>query len=150
MGVASKEIVVNCSPKDCYDAIVDFESYKEFSKELKKIKILKHSGNTWEVFFEVDLFKTVTYTNKLVGKPGKELKWTLIESNLLKTSNGSWVLKDLGDNQTHITYSVDIEIALPVPGMIAKMLVGSSLPAMLESFKKYAEKRAEKPTKKKK
>lgn len=140
MAEASSSIVIKANPKACYEVITDYESYPDFLKETKEVEVKKKSGNNADVYFKVEVIKSVEYTLKMVGKPGKSVTWTLIEGSFFKKNNGSWELEEQKDGSTKATYSVDIEVGgLFVPGAITKMLVGSSLPSMLESFKKRIE-----------
>ena len=44
------------------------------------------------------------------------IRWSLVEGNMMKVSNGSWELRDEG-GRTRARYSVDIQIAKPPPSL---------------------------------
>lgn len=139
MAQASNTIEIKAPIKDCYKVITDYEGYPEFLKETKSITIDKKSGKTLEVTYELDLIKTIRYTLKITEKPFHGLSWTLVKGDMMKSNNGSWELEEIDKNTTKATYTIEIGLGLLVPGSVSKMLVSSSLPAMMESFKKRIE-----------
>jgi len=139
MAEASKTIEIKASIKDCYKVISDYESYPEFLKETKSITIGKKSGKTVEVTYELDLIKAIRYTLKITENAPHGLSWTLVKGDMMKSNTGSWELEEIDKHTTRATYNIDIGLGLLVPGSVAKMLVSSSLPAMMEAFKKRIE-----------
>jgi ribosome-associated toxin RatA of RatAB toxin-antitoxin module len=65
----------------------------------------------------------------------------LVEGELMRENRGSWLLEPEG-KQTRATYSIEMTLGPLVPKAIVNALVDSSLPKMLESFKKRAEGKA--------
>lgn len=139
MAQVSKSIEINASPKECFAVVSDYERYPEYLKESKEVKIDKKSKGGIDVTFSLELIKKISYTLRMVEKPPKEISWTLVRGDLMKSNKGSWLFEDRGGGKTRATYTIDIELGLFVPGMISKMLIGSNLPSMLESVKKRVE-----------
>ena len=138
MAKATQSIEIKADPKDCYDVITDFGNYPQFLNETKSVEVVKKGANAWEVKFTIEVIKKVSYTLNIVGKPGKGLSWSLISGDMMKSNDGGWVLEDLG-GKTLVTYSIEVNLGLFVPGAVSKMLIGSNLPSMLEKFKKRIE-----------
>ncbi|MBX7148014.1 SRPBCC family protein [bacterium] len=140
MAQVQEKIEINASPKACFDVITDYESYTEFCKETKDVKLGKKSGSSQEVTFTVELMKKVTYTLKMTGKSPSSIKWSFVDGDdIIKKNQGEWILEEVKKGVTKATYVVDIELGIPVPGLIQKKLISSSLPGMLKSFKKRIE-----------
>ena len=139
---ATQSVVINVPPKVIYDVVVDFKNYTEFLPETKRVTILKKSAKSVEVEFEIKVIKTLKYSLKFSLSPQKKITWSLIKGDLFKENKGSWTFKSQGKNKTETTYNVDIELGILVPRVITNMLVGNSLPSMLNAFKKEAESRA--------
>jgi len=139
MAQASEQIEINASPKDCYKIITDYAKYPEFLKESKGVVIDKKAGNTATVTYTLELIKKFSYTLKMIGKPPKSVKWNFVKGDLMKSNTGEWILEDNGNGGTLATYNIEVNLGLFVPGAISKMLIGSSLPGMLKSFKKRIE-----------
>lgn len=139
MAKAEQSIEIKATTKQCFDVITDFESYPDFLKETKGVKIEKKSGNTTEVTFTLELIKKFSYTLKMLAKPTTNLSWSFVKGEIMKDNKGEWVLEDLGGGKTKANYSVDVNLGMFVPGAISKMLIGSNLPAMMDAFKKRIE-----------
>ena len=88
----------------------------------------------------LNLIKKMSYTIRLSHKPTQEVSWSLISGDLMKVNNGRWTLKDLGENKTEVTYSLEVELKgfLPGLGMIEKTLVNTNLPLTMKAFAKRA------------
>jgi coenzyme Q-binding protein COQ10 len=139
MAQASRSIQIKASPKDCFKVITDYESYPEFLKETKEVKVAKRSGNSCEVTYVLDLVKTITYSLKMKECPPDRIEWSFIKGDIIKDNSGEWLLEETDKGVTQATYTIDINLGLFVPSSISKMLIGQSLPAMLEAFKKRIE-----------
>ena len=144
MPSASRSITINVPVEHLFDTITEYESYPDFIPETLGVEVLKRSKKkdgtrVAEVKFDIKVIKQVDYTLRLTEEPNERVSWELIEGRVFKTNNGSWDLKPAGKGKTEAIYTVDITIGLLVPQAITNMLVGSSLPKMLEQMKDRAE-----------
>lgn len=140
MAQAQRSIVINVPPEKLLAVIGDFERYPEFLPEVKKVAVVKREGATAEVSYEIDVIKRVEYTLRHTVD-GNTVRWTLLRSNLLKKNEGSWVLQPQGDGSTLATYSLELAFGgfIPVPSSVTTKLAETSLPALLENYKRRAE-----------
>ena len=145
MPSASRSITINVPAEHLFELITDYESYPEFIPETLGVEVLKRTKNkkdgsrVSEVKFDIKVIKQVDYTLRLTEEPNERVSWELVEGRVFKTNNGSWDLKAAGKGKVEATYSVEITLGLLVPQAITNMLVGSSLPKMLEQWKDRAE-----------
>ena len=147
MPAVEKSIDVNCDPKHFYEIITDFERYHEFVPSLKKATVLEKKGEVYRVEQQVEILKkTIAFTLRLEGKPGKSLTWTLEKADLLKANNGAWLIEKKSKDGLKATYKLDLEVGMLVPKALVNTLASADLPRMLEAFKA----RAERPSGKKK
>lgn len=130
-----------------FETICDFESYTEFLEGMREVKIHDRHNNHAVVEFTLDLFKRFTYTLDLDMEGPDEVKWKLVEADMMKKNDGSWKLKQSG-GITNAEYTIDIDFNIWVPGPIKDFLINSSIPSTLQSFKKEIEKRAASSAKK--
>ena len=138
MPQATSSIVVDVPPKSLYEVAIDFESYPDFLPDVKFAKIKKRQGNNLIVDFEISVIKTIRYTLKVAGTPGKKIRWSLVEGDFFKKNEGGWMFEDL-KGKTRGTYTIDIDFGLFVPSLITSRLIGANLPAMMKRFKERAE-----------
>ena len=145
MPSASRSITVNVPTDHFFATVTDYEAYPEFIPEtvevevVKKGKKAKDGSTTHDVRFSIKVIKKIDYTLRLTGTPDEHVEWELVEGSIFKSNSGSWDIKPAGKGKTEATYTVDITIGILVPQAITNMLVGSSLPKMLEQMKNRAE-----------
>lgn len=139
MAGASKTIVINAPMDRIYALITDYASYKDFIPEVRAVNILEQAGNTATVQYDAEIIKKIKYTLKHEGHPPNRLTWTFVKGDMMKDNRGSWELKDLGDGRTEVTYNIEVGLGALVPRAIVDTLIGTSLPKLLENFKRQAE-----------
>jgi coenzyme Q-binding protein COQ10 len=139
MAGASRSIIINTPPEKLFDVITQYEKYPEFLSEVKKIRVLERKENTVKVQYEVDIIKTIRYTILVTEERPKRMSWTFVEGEVMKDNKGSWVLEPDGQGRTKATYTAELALGPLVPKAIVNTLTESSLPKMLESFKRRAE-----------
>ena len=142
MPTASRTITADVPVEHFFETITDYETYPEFIPETVGIEIMKKAkkgkGRVVEVKFSIKVIKKIDYTLRMTEEPSSKLSWELVDGPF-KTNNGSWELEAAGKGKTKATYSVDITMGFLVPQTITNMLVGSSLPKMLDQMKNRAE-----------
>jgi len=134
MAKASTSKIFDAKAEKIFNSLIDFSSYADFLPEVSASEILESGDNYAIVKQTVDFIKTFTYTIKAEWNEGTELWWSLVDGDAFKTNDGRWVLEEMGD-QTQVTYSLEMDFKIYVPGMILKKAIGVSLPKMVDNFK---------------
>ncbi len=138
---ASRSILIDAPIETVFGIITDYEKYPEFLSEVKAIRVSERREGEAVVQYEVSVLKTIRYTLKLKEEKPRRISWSLVEGELMRENKGSWLLEPQG-KQTRATYSIEMTLGPLVPKAMVNALVDSSLPKMLESFKKRAEGKA--------
>lgn len=141
MASATRSIVIDAPPERVFDVIADYERYPEFLSEVKAIRVSDRDGNQVDIHYEVDVVKRIHYTLRMVEERPRALRWTFVKGEVMKDNHGSWTLEATAEGRTRATYTIDVAVGLLVPRPLLAALVDSSLPKMLESFKKRVESR---------
>ncbi|MCP3105145.1 SRPBCC family protein [Myxococcus sp. K15C18031901] len=136
---ATRTIVINAPVEKVFDVISNFERYPEFLPEVKEIRTSNRKGDTVDVHYKVDVVKTIRYTIRAVQERPRKLAWTYVEGEVMKDNKGSWLLEPEGEGKTRATYNVEMALGALVPKAIVNALVDTSLPKMLDAFKRRAE-----------
>ncbi|ATB34403.1 type II toxin-antitoxin system RatA family toxin [Melittangium boletus] len=139
MAGATRTIVINAPPDKLFDVITNYDKYGEFLPEVKKIWTSERKGNEVKVHYEVDVIKTIHYTILVKEERPTRMSWTFVEGEVMKDNKGSWVLEPDGEGRTKATYTVDMALGALVPKAIVTKLAETSLPKMLDAFKRRAE-----------
>jgi coenzyme Q-binding protein COQ10 len=138
---ATRTIVINATPEKCFDVIVDYERYSEFLPEVKKTRAVNRRGNECDVQYEAEVVKLIKYSVHLKEERPTRVSWTYIDGDFMRDNKGGWVLEAQADGSTKATYTVEIALGPLVPKSIVNALVDTSLPKLLENFKKRIESR---------
>jgi ribosome-associated toxin RatA of RatAB toxin-antitoxin module len=136
---ATRTIVINAPVEKVFDVITQYERYPEFLPEVKEIRASNRQGNTVELHYKVDVVKTVRYSIRVTEERPRRMAWSFIQGEVMKDNKGSWVLEPEGEGKTRATYTVEMALGALVPKSIVNALVDSSLPKMLDAFKRRAE-----------
>ena len=139
MAGASRTIVINAPIEKVFDVITQYEKYTQFLPEVKEVRTSNRKGNQVDVHYKVDVMKTIKYSIKVKEERPTRMSWSFIEGEFMKDNKGSWVLEPEGEGKTKATYSVEMALGALVPKSIVTALVETSLPKMLEAFKRRAE-----------
>jgi len=144
MARVSSEVVVAVPVERFFEVVRDYDRYPEFVPSVKGCRARRGPSGV-EVDYQLDLgIKSIAYTLKLEEEPPRRVSWSLLKSDWMQVSNGSWELHDQG-GKTRAVYAVEIQIKKPplVPqslvDRISDELTRVQLPKMLEAFKKRAE-----------
>jgi ribosome-associated toxin RatA of RatAB toxin-antitoxin module len=136
---ATRTIVINAPVEKVYDVITQYERYPEFLPEVKEVRVANRQGSTLELHYKVDVVKTVRYSIRVTEERPRRMAWSFIEGEVMKDNKGSWLLEPEGEGKTRATYNVEMALGLLVPKAVVNALVDTSLPKMLEAFKRRAE-----------
>ena len=137
---ASRSIVVNAPPEKVFDTIINYDRYPEWLTEVKKISTSDRKGDEVKVHYEVDFkIKTIRYTILAREERPKRMSWSFVEGEVMKDNKGSWVLEPEGEGRTKATYTAELALGPLVPKAIVNALTETSLPKMLDAFKRRAE-----------
>lgn len=121
-----------------YNVLKDYESYSDFMDGVSSSEILSRDGNNTKVKYHLNIIKKFTYSINLTEVENESISWSFDEGDLFKSNDGHWMLKDNGDGTTEVTYKIDAEFKVKVPGMISKKLISSNLPSLMKSVCKRA------------
>ena len=84
----------------------------------------------------------VKYTLRLTESAPNRVSWTLVDGQMMKSNEGSWVLEAVSPSATRATYTIEVALKGLVPKSVSTGLIDSTLPKTMEAFKARAEKLA--------
>lgn len=134
MSSASRTEIFEVGIAPFYEAIIHYEAYPEFADTVVKIQVLEQREDGARVQFFVNLIREFTYVLDLKHEPMRRVSWRLVCGDLFNKMDGSWDLKPLDDGRLEVTYSLDVEPKLFLPGFILNRLVSFNLPRVMANF----------------
>ena len=140
MAKATLTKTLETSTGKLFSAITRYEDYPQFVTGCKKVEVeRKAPGQARVKYFTNILGKDLWYLLEHTEDPEKGVvTWKLVESDLLKVDSGTWTLKDLGDGKTEVTYGIEIEFKIWIPGPVLKTLTATSLPTVIAEMDRRA------------
>ncbi|WP_372653379.1 type II toxin-antitoxin system RatA family toxin [Halobacteriovorax sp.] len=138
MASVSRTETFDVEIEDLYNVIIDYSSYPDFVDGVSSINVLEQTESGARVEYGLNLIKKFKYILSLSHQKPNSVSWEFESGDLFKKNNGSWELVDLGNGQTEVTYSLDVDVKGFVPKSIISKLTDSSLPAMMKSYRERA------------
>ncbi len=126
-----------------FQTVFKYQDYPKFIHGLKSIEVRRTGLGTARLTYHLSLIKDIVFTVDLIeDKDLGTVKWSLVASNFFETINGHWKVKELGAERCEVEYDVELESRVPIPRLILRQLVKRTLPGILKSFEKQAQKAA--------
>jgi ribosome-associated toxin RatA of RatAB toxin-antitoxin module len=132
---AEGSVDVQATPRQIMDVIADFESYPDWVGNLEQVEVLRRDryGRGSLVSFRLRtpvLSAEYTLAYRYAARAAG-VSWTY-EEGTLDDLSGSYELEPLdGEEATRVTYRLDVELGMPLPGLVkrqaAKQIVRSAL-----------------------
>jgi uncharacterized membrane protein len=138
---AERQIVIDATPQECFEAIVDYESFADWQRAVKDVEVLSrdNDGRGKEVAFEIDAkLKSVRYTLDYSYEEPHLVAWRYVDGDP-KDVDGELVLEDQGDGTTLATYSLSIDPGVWLPGKVVSLLNEQVMHGALEDLKRRVE-----------
>jgi uncharacterized membrane protein len=138
---AEQQIVVEGTPQECFDALVDYESFPSWQRAVRAVEVVTRdsAGRGEEVAFEIDAkVKTVHYTLRYSYEPPHRIEWDYVTGDV-KDVNGEMVLEDRGDGSTVATYALALDPGVWLPGPVRKVLTDQVMKGSVEDLKRRVE-----------
>ena len=114
---------VAASASRCFDVAVDFERYPEWARDVKEANVLERdaSGRATKVEYRASaLGRSTHYTLSYdYSQAPERISWSLVEGDIMRVIDGAYTFSPSGDG-TDITYSLKIELIVPLPGFVKR------------------------------
>ena len=125
---------VEATPAEVMAVVADFEAYPDWVGNLEQVEVLARDrrGRGIRVAFRLrtplgDQAYTLAYRYQAKDAG---VGWTYVEGTLQDLA-GSYTLEPTGDGTTRVTYRLEVDLGMPLPGLVrrqaAKQIVRSAL-----------------------
>jgi len=140
---AAQEVVVEiaASPTDCFDVILDFDRYPEWSSAIERSRILERdkSGVGRIVEFYLDMkVRSLRYVLEYAYKRSSELTWHSVEGDV-ESIEGYYHFRKLAPALTEATCRQEIQLGFWLPGPLRRLAERTALRQSVEEFKTAVE-----------
>ncbi|MEU4452316.1 SRPBCC family protein [Nocardioides sp. NPDC023903] len=135
-------IVIEAAPSAVMRVIADFKSYPAWAKGMQEVSVLETGvdGRAEQVRFVLDVAPIKDeYTLAYDWDDDRQVTWSLVKGNLLRSMDGAYVLRDLG-GRTEVTYRLALDLSIPLIGMLKrkgeKVLIDTALRGLKQRVEK--------------
>lgn len=133
----SDSVIIDAGRDEVLAVILDLEAYPEWSDDIKDVEVLDtdDEGRPHLVRFDVDArVARVDYVLRYHYDRAPDVAWELESGEMLTQLDGAYVLEDQAGG-TRVTYSLDVDITMPVPGFLKKRAARTILDTGLRGLK---------------
>ncbi|MGL5908918.1 MAG: SRPBCC family protein [Phycicoccus sp.] len=127
------------------DVIADFVRYPEWAEQVRRCTVLSEDGDGWadQVEFTLDAGAikdtyVLQYDWDVAENGTGVVSWHLVRAGLLKGLTGSYTLSG-ADERTVVTYDLEVELTMPMIGMLKRKAEKHIINTALTELKKRVE-----------
>lgn len=138
-------VSIKAPPAEVLDVIADFDSYPEWTGQIKKAEVLSEDEQGWPLQVQLTLDAGVikdTYVLAYTWDVGEDgtgvVSWELVKSSILKSLDGIYRLSGTAD-QTDVVYELTVDLSIPVIGMLRRKAEKTIIETALKGLKKRVE-----------
>jgi ribosome-associated toxin RatA of RatAB toxin-antitoxin module len=138
---STQSIIVDAPAADVMAVIADFPSYPQWVAAAKRVEVVEagDDGRARRVHFVLDAGAVKDdYVLDYTWEGDRKVTWTLVTGQMQKRQDGSYSLTET-DGQTEVTYSITIDLSIPMLGMIKRKAEKVILDTALKELKKRVE-----------
>ncbi|HVW39738.1 MAG TPA: SRPBCC family protein [Amycolatopsis sp.] len=140
---STQSIEVDAPPERVMAVIADFASYPEWAKQVRQTEVLAtdDAGNPRQVRLTLDAgpIKDV-YTLEYDWAPdGRSVTWHLVKGQMQKAQDGRYALEAIGADRTRVTYTLSVELVLPMIGLLRRKAEKMVMDTALKELKRRVE-----------
>jgi uncharacterized membrane protein len=138
---STQSIVVDAPASDVMAVIADFPAYPQWVAAVKQVDVVEAGadGRARRVHFMIDQGAIKDdYVLDYTWDGDRQVSWTLVQGQMQKRQDGSYSLRQL-DGSTEVTYSITIDLAIPMLGLIKRKAEKVILDTALKELKKRVE-----------
>lgn len=140
---STQSIEVDAAPEEIMAVIADLPSYPEWAQAVRKTEVLAtdDAGRVDQVRFTLDSGSveevyTLAYD---WAEDGLSVSWHLVKGQMQKSQRGRYLLEPLDDRRTRVTYTLAVELALPMIGMLRRKAEKMIMDTALKELKRRVE-----------
>jgi ribosome-associated toxin RatA of RatAB toxin-antitoxin module len=136
----STEVVA--TPAEVLAVVADFEAYPEWVAGLEEVEVLARDrrGRGTRVAFRLRTpLGDQAYTLAYRYQPRDAgMSWTYVEGTLQDLA-GAYTLEPAGDGATLVTYRLEVDLGMPLPGLVKRQAAKQVVRSALSDLKRRVE-----------
>jgi ribosome-associated toxin RatA of RatAB toxin-antitoxin module len=139
---STQSITIDAAPASVMAVIADFANYPVWTGSVKKAEVLEHGpgGRALRVAFTLDAgVVRDQYELEYEWTDDSRVVWELVSGHMMRAQHGSYVLEPNGAGATLVTYSLTVDLAIPMLGLLKRKAERVIMDTALKELKKRVE-----------
>ncbi|NIH79446.1 SRPBCC family protein [Amycolatopsis viridis] len=140
---STQSIEVEAPPEKVMAVIADFGSYPEWAKQVRETEVLAtdDAGRAKQVKLTLDAgpIKDVYTLEYDWAADGRSVSWHLVRGQMQKAQDGRYELVPAGEGRTRVTYTLSVELVLPMIGLLRRKAEKMVMDTALKELKRRVE-----------
>jgi ribosome-associated toxin RatA of RatAB toxin-antitoxin module len=140
--MSKSTVIIQASISQVSEVLLDLEKYPEWSDSISKVKVTERDemGRATGVTMSISagaVKDEVSLTYNWDGAP-QRVEFELEDANMLTKMDGSYTIKDLGD-ETEVTYELSVGLSMPIPQVMITKQEKLTIDQTLSQLKEHCE-----------
>ena len=140
--ISKSTVVIQATISQVSEVLLDLEKYPEWSDSISKVKVTERDelGRATGVTMSISagaVKDEVSLTYNWDGAP-QRVEFELEDANMLTKMDGSYSIKDLGD-ETEVTYELSVGVSMSIPQMMITKQEKLTIDQTLSQLKEHCE-----------
>ncbi|MHB8219690.1 MAG: SRPBCC family protein [Acidimicrobiales bacterium] len=140
---ATEHTSVAAPPERCFAVVADIERYPEWAADIKEVTVHERDadGRPLLVTFRAAAFgRSTSYTLTYdYSSAPRVLAWKLTKGDITTKLDGSYVFDAADGGGTDVSYHLEVELRVPIPGFIKMRAQGRIMTTALRELKARVE-----------
>ena len=141
---STQSITIDADPAEIMAVIADFPNYPVWAGSVKSAAVLETGadGRARRVAFVLDAgIVRDQYELRYEWDGNRCVEWDLVTGQMMRAQHGSYTLEAERAGRTHVTYSLTVDLAIPMLGMLKRKAERVVMDTALKELKKRVEAR---------
>lgn len=139
---STQSIVIDAAPATIMSVIADFPNYPVWTGSVKRADVVAAGpdGRPSRVAFHLDAgVVRDSYVLEYLWSGDARVEWWLVEGQMMKDQRGSYVLDPHPAGGTLVTYSLTVDLVIPMLGLLKRKAERVVMDTALKELKKRVE-----------
>jgi ribosome-associated toxin RatA of RatAB toxin-antitoxin module len=140
---ATEHMWVSATPEHCFSVASDVERYPEWAADIKEVIVEQRDDQgrplltTWRA---AAFGRSTAYSLEYdYSDAPRVLSWKLVKGDITTKLDGSWVFEPSATSGTDVTYHLEAELRVPIPGFIKMRATSRVVSTATREFKARVE-----------
>jgi Polyketide cyclase / dehydrase and lipid transport len=139
---STQSITIDADPAQIMAVIADFPNYPLWTGSVKNAEVLEvgADGRARRVAFTLDAgIVRDQYELTYVWTGDDQVEWHLTSGQMMRAQHGTYTLRADGPQRTHVTYSLTVDLIIPMLGLLKRKAERVVMDTALKELKKRVE-----------